>query len=197
MKMNARCLLKYLILAICAGSLLLTAGATDAVANPNIQELQSKAADIALLKNQLGDRKQQADAVLADLTALEYEILNEIRILLKSYQISSIKDVKFHPRLKHNFDLMRQVLAYTRAFREKIRFYQSGEDKLSYLHQLVQDDLKMSTTLNHYEIDALTTQISMLIHRYLAEAHIIQIDPQHLDTPSMQEVWKAAREKHN
>jgi hypothetical protein len=76
------------------------------------------------------------------------------------------------------------------AFNDKIRFYKTGQDKLVYLHQLVQDDLKMSATLNHYEIDALTTQISLLVNRYLQDAHAIQIDPQLVEPISLQQVWE-------
>ena len=165
------------------------------LANSNVHELQRKTADIDLLKNQLEDRRQQADAVLGQLAIQQSELVNEIKILMKSASVSSLDDVMAHERLAYDITLMQQLLAYTRAFEEKIRFYQSGRDKLTYLQQLVQDDLKMSATLNDYKIDALTTQISLLVNKYLSEAHIIQIDPQHLDDVSKRQVWDFVKPK--
>jgi hypothetical protein len=157
--------------------------------NANSRELNGKIADIALLMDQLEDRKQQATSVLDELGMLRDELFNEIRILNKNYGIAALDDVDGHPRVEFNIRLLQQLLAYTRALQDKIQLYQTGKDKLTYLHQLVQDDLRMSATLDHYAIDALTTQISMLINKYLPEAHVIQIDPQHLEQVSAQQIW--------
>lgn len=84
---------------------------------------------------------------------------------------------------------MRSLTAYADAFANKIRFYQSGYDKLNYLIQLAEDDIKMISAMNDFEIDALTTQISLVINRYLREAHIIQIDPENIKLASSEDIW--------
>jgi hypothetical protein len=59
------------------------------------------------------------------------------------------------------------------------------------LQQLAGDDIKMMGALNDFEIDALTTQISLVINKYLGEAHIIQIDPEKINRSTPQTVWEA------
>jgi len=159
-------------------------------ADSTIRELEGRTADIALLRGQLGDRQQQAETVLEELEAFQSEVLDETRIISKSYRIATLEDALSHQRIGFNLRLIQEATAYMLAFNDKIRFYKTGQDKLVYLHQLVQDDLKMSATLNHYEIDALTTQISLLVNRYLQDAHAIQIDPQLLEPVSIQQVWE-------
>jgi hypothetical protein len=159
-------------------------------ADSKIRELEGRTADIALLKGQLGDRQRQAETVLEELEAFQSEVLDETRIILKSYRIATLEETLAHQRLGFNLRLIQETTAYMLAFNDKIRFYKTGQDKLVYLHQLVQDDLKMSATLNHYEIDALTTQISLLVNRYLQDAHAIQIDPQLVEPISLQQVWE-------
>jgi hypothetical protein len=48
----------------------------------------------------------------------------------------------------------------------------------------------MITTLNDLQIDALTTQISLVINRYLPEAHVIQIDPIRIEPFPPKQVWE-------
>jgi hypothetical protein len=72
----------------------------------------------------------------------------------------------------------------------KLSFYQSGRERLGYLRKLAEDDIRMITTLSDLKIDALTTQISLMITRYLPEAHVIQIDPQEVPLTSLEQAWK-------
>ena len=196
MKPTLHAINKSLALACTAAWMALCLALPCALANSNTRELERKAADITLLMEQLEDRRQQADAVLGELSRLENEIANEVRILKKSYDAAVLDDAMSHPRLVYNIKLMQQLLAYDQALEDKIRFYQSGRDKLTYLHQLVQDDLKMTTTIDDFKIDALTTQISMLVNKYLSEAHIIQLDSQRVTQVSPQQVWNHINGRH-
>lgn len=160
-----------------------------ACAESNAHELQRKIADIGLLKEQLADRIQQAETVLAKLLAQQRNLAAEVRLLHKSYDFKSYQQVRKFDRAHHNIELLRSLTAYAEAFAKKIRFYQSGYDKLTYLHQLAEDDIKMINTMNDFEIDALTTQISLVINTYLREAHVIQIDPEKIELSSPESIW--------
>ena len=160
-----------------------------ASAESKADELQRKIADIRLLKEQLSDRIQQAESVLAKLSSQQRSLATEVRLLQKSYEFKSYQQVRKFDRAHHNIELLRSLTAYAEAFAKKIRFYQSGYDKLNYLSQLAEDDIKMISTLNDFEIDALTTQISLVINRYLREAHIIQIDPERIELVSPEDIW--------
>jgi hypothetical protein len=170
-------------------------GTSAACAGAEADELRQKIADIGLLKEQLTDRIQQAEGVLAALLAQQRNLVDEVRLLQKSYDMKSYEQVKNFDRARYNIELLRSLTAYADAFAQKIQFYHSGFDKLTYLRQSAEDDIKMIQTMNNFEIDALTTQISLVINTYLREAHVIQIDPEKIELPSSESVWKKIIQK--
>lgn len=169
--------------------LIATAIQSGADANENVVQLQQKMADITLLKQQLHDHSNKAEQVLNNLLEQKNELSSEIRILVKSLNIKSLDQAQQHLRIHYNIELLRSLMAYEKEFDSKIRFYRTGHDKLAYLHQITSDDAKMAATLNDFEIDALTTQISLIINKYLPQAHAIQIDPKSIKPLSVKEVW--------
>ncbi len=158
-------------------------------AGSEADELRQKIADIGLLKEQLTDRIQQAEGVLAALLTQQRNLVDEVRLLQKSYDMKAYEQVTNFDRARYNIELLRSLTAYADAFSQKIQFYHSGYDQLTYLRQLAEDDIKMIQTMNHFEIDALTTQISLVINTYLREAHVIQIDPEKIELPSSESIW--------
>jgi hypothetical protein len=166
-----------------------------ACAGSEADELRQKIADIGLLKEQLTDRIQQAEGVLAALLTQQRNLVDEVRLLQKSYDMKSYEQVKNFDRARYNIELLRSLTAYADAFTQKIQFYHAGYDKLTYLRQSAQDDIKMIQTMNNFEIDALTTQISLVINTYLRQAHVIQIDPEKIELPSSESVWKKIIQK--
>jgi hypothetical protein len=153
------------------------------------EELQRKIADITLLKQQLADRKLHAESMREGLLNQHEELVAEIRLLQKSYGFKSYQQAKALDRARYNMELLQSIIAYNQIFAEKIKLYQTGHDKLNYLLQLAQDDIKMIRTLHDFEIDALTTQISLVINRYIGEAHVIQIDPRRIKLTSPKNIW--------
>jgi len=171
------------------GLLLISAPWFNAKADSNIDELNHKIADIALLKDQLGDRKRQTEAALEAILKQQNQLLAETHLLIKSLHIKSFQDAQQHLRLRYDMELLGTIVSYRQAFETKIRFYQNGRDKLNYLQKLAEDDTKMITTLSDFRIDALATQISLVINQYLEEAHSIQINPQNIEMISSQGIW--------
>jgi hypothetical protein len=155
----------------------------------NPEELQRKIADITLLKQQLLDRKSHAESMQEKLTRQQAELIAEVRLLQKSFGFKSYQQAKEFDRARYNIQLLTSIIAYNQIFSDKIKIYQTGHDKLNYLLQLAEDDIKMIRTLHDFEIDALTTQISLVINRYIGEAHIIQIDPQRIKLPPPEKIW--------
>jgi len=168
-----------------------------ALANSKTQELQRKIADIRLLKQQLADRRLQAETVLAALIGQQNELMAEIHLLQKSLGLKSHQQAQDNARVRYDIELLRTIMAFTNKFTEKIRLYQTGHDKLTYLNQLAQDDIKMIDTLHDLEIDALTTQISLVINKYLGEAHIIQIDPEKIEPTPPESIWLELAKSRN
>ncbi len=177
---------KWVVMAL---AIIILAGQVPASADTKMAELEQKVADISLLYQQLEDRSKQAYAIHQALVDQEQQLTSEVLLLTKSLNINSLNEAQEHMRLRFNIELLRTILTYRDKLEEKLTDYQTGRDRLSYLRQLVEDDIKMIATLNDLKIDALTTQISLVINQYLPEAHVIQIDPQQLPLLSAEDVW--------
>jgi hypothetical protein len=178
-------------LRICLYVLIIIAGIPwPATANPKSEELKIKIADISLLRQQLADRSRQAEEIRRALSDQQAFFNNEIVDLCKNQKIKGLKQAQQIPRIRHDIELLRIIASYVDLLDQKIRFYGTGNDKLAYLQQSASDDLKMMATLNDLKIDALSTQISLVVNQYLPEAHIIQIHPQHVEPVPAETVWK-------
>jgi hypothetical protein len=177
-------------LLLCLGAISSIAPAAQMPAATKTEQLKQKIADITLLQQQLQDRSKKAEYILDELLVQRNEIVSEVRILVKSLNIQSLEKARKHHRIRHNIELLRLLVAYIDEFDTKVQLYRTGFDRLTYLHQLADDDLRMVSTLSDFQIDALTTQISLVINRYMPEAHTIQIDPRRVLKASDQSVWE-------
>lgn len=172
-------------------ALLLTIGtAIIAEANTNVDELQRKIADITLLKKQLEDRRKQAESAIEALLVQQKDLVAEVHLLSNSLNLKSYQDAQKHLRIRYDIDLLRTITTYLQEFETKIHLYQTGSDKLTYLQHLAEDTVQMISTLSDYQIDALTTQISLVINQYLDEAHNIHIDLRNIEMASGERVWE-------
>lgn len=163
--------------------------AAPAAANPKLSELERKIADLTLLQEQLAHRITQIQEIRGALIEQRNMLTSEVNLLVKNHQIKSLQQAQEQMRLRNNIELLRTVLTYGDELDAKILFYQNGRERLAYLSRLAEDDMRMISALNDLKIDALTTQISLIINRYLPEAHVIQIDPQRVTLLSAQQVW--------
>lgn len=189
MKKEARTMLSKIVplalLLWCAFIIL----AAPASANPKLSELERKIADLTLLQEQLAHRITQIQGIRGALIEQRNMLTSEVNLLVKNHQIKSWQQAQEQMRLRNNIELLRTVLTYGDELDAKILFYQNGRERLAYLSRLAEDDMRMISALNDLKIDALTTQISLIINRYLPEAHVIQIDPQRVTLLSAQQVW--------
>ena len=158
-------------------------------ANGKIIELKQKIADVTLLDQQLHDRYDQVVTIQADLKNQKKNYEAEISILAKSLQITSYEDASQQFRIRYNLELLRTINAYLDELDIKLLFYQSGQNRLQYLKQMAEDDIKMISTINDMKIEALVTQISLVVSRYLPEAHVIQIDVDNIVKPASRTIW--------
>jgi hypothetical protein len=172
------------------GLVLISIPCCEVQAESNIVELQRKIADITLLKKQLGDRQRQAESALEALLKQHNDLLAEAHILISSFNIRTFEDAQQNLRLRYDMELLGTIGAYRQTFEAKVRMYQTGQDKLVYLQQLALDDTKMVAALSDFQMDALATQISLVINQYLDEAHNIQIDPQAIEPVSSGKIWE-------
>lgn len=187
MKKEARIMLRVTPLALFLWCILMSAA--PVWANPKLSELERKIADLSLLQDQLAHRISQIQGIRGALIEQQTMLTSEVNLLVKNHQIKSWQQAQERMRLRNNIELLRTVLTYGDELDAKILFYQNGRERLAYLSRLAEDDMRMISALNDLKIDALTTQISLIINRYLPEAHVIQIDPQRVTLFSAQQVW--------
>ena len=152
-------------------------------------DLQQKMAEISLLQNQLNQRKNNAIEIRKKLYGHLSTLGSEVKAIAAQKKITTFKSAQAHPRVLHNLKLYGEVQSYIDQINQKIRFYQIGLDKLDYLYQGADDDLKIINTLTHLKIEALLTQIDMVIQTYLPEAHRILISLDNLDISDAKTVW--------
>lgn len=184
------CLAPKIVSLFLTGLIVILVSGYPAWANTTIEDLQRKIADLSLLRQQLGDRQKQAEEALEALLKQQNDLLSEVHLLIKSLNIKTAEEAQNHLRLRYDIDLLKTILAYLNAFEMKIRLFKTGRDKLAYLQQLAEDDTRMITTLSEFQIDALATQISMVINQYLSEAHSIQMDSSKFEMASDRYVWE-------
>lgn len=161
-----------------------------ASASTKLSELEQKIADLSLLQEQLAHRIEQIQSIRGGLIDQRNMLTSEIRLLVKNLQIDTLQKAREHLRLKYNIELLRTTWTYIDELEAKVLFYQNGLERLAYLSRMAEDDIRMLSALNDLKIDALTTQISLIINRYLPEAHAIQIDPQRVVFITNEQVWE-------
>lgn len=163
---------------------------SPARANTKSEDLKQKVADIALLHHQLADRIEQAKAIREKFRHQKQSLTDEINVLRQAKQFKTFEDADQHLRIHYNLLLIGSVDGYLKEIDNKILYFETGQNRLVYLQKSASDDIRMIDTLNDLEIDALTTQISLVISQYLPEAHVIQLSTDDITPSPPQLVWE-------
>ena len=148
----------------------------DAAADKG-EQLRRSMAEIALLNGQMAQRKDDALSIRETLSQKLKELDSEAREVLRANKIRSQIDALEHPRIYYNLLLMAEIEAYMGRYTEKIAYYRVACDRLSYLYQQADDDLKIVNTLSDLKIDALIVQTEKILDGYLPDAQTIVINP--------------------
>ncbi len=170
--------------------LLILAPENSVFGEERVADLQQKLAEISLLQNQLNERKSEAIAIREKLYLQLANLTKEIKTIITQEKITSYSSSLANPRVRHNLKLSAEISNYIDQFNQKIRFYQIGQDKLDYLFQRADDDLKIIHTLTNLKIEALLVQIEAVIFEYLPEAHRILIHLDDLEKIDTSMIWK-------
>lgn len=157
---------------------------------PKATELQQRLADIHLLHRQLQEKIEGAEGLRESLYAEMKMLRGEVVALKKENGVDSFNTAIKIPRIRYNLTLIRELKGYIANFNEKIRFLQIGADKLYYLYQQAEDDLKIIHTLNDLKIEALQSQIDAVMGAYLPEAHKLLIDLNRIPYETPERIWK-------
>jgi hypothetical protein len=159
-------------------------------ANNKAELLRQTMADIALLNSQMAQRKTEADAIREALSVQLEAIDAEARQRWREKGFNRKADALKDPRLFYDLMLMAEIEAYIDRYAQKIGYYRVACDRLSYLYQQADDDLKIVSTLSDMKIDALVSQAEKVLDGYLPEAQTIIIQPDTLAIQSPEKMWE-------
>ena len=157
--------------------LVLVSFSLAAAADDKGEQLRRSMAEIALLNGQMTQRKDDAVRIRETLSEKLKELESEARDVLRTNKIKTQIDALEHPRIYYNLLLMAEIEAYMGRYTEKIAYYRVACDRLSYLYQQADDDLKIVNTLSDLKIDALIVQTEKILDGYLPDAQTIVINP--------------------
>jgi hypothetical protein len=161
-----------------------------AMPSADSEQLQGTMAAIALLNKQLAQRQADAAQIREQLSvrlkAVRAEALQEIRDSRIDHETEALS----HARLHYDLMLMAEIRAYINRYARKIAYYRVACDRLGYLYQQADDDLKIVNTLSGVKIEALTSQVEKVLDGYLADAQTLVIQPETLSVESPEAIWK-------
>ena len=155
----------------------------------NREQLRRTMADISLLNSQLNQRKADATHLREELASRLKELKLEVREELEKTGVRDLNGVMQVPRIRFDLRLMAEIQAYMDQYSRKIKYYRVACDRLSYLYQQADDDLKIVNTLSGMKIDALVSQADMILKAYLPDAQTLVIHPADMIVAAPDTVW--------
>jgi hypothetical protein len=169
--------------------LVLVAVPASVIAGDKGGQLRQTMADIALLNSQLVQRQSEAaeirDALAARLATIKAEAVRHAREGSIKSEDAALKA----PRLRYNLMLIAEIEAYIARYTQKIGYFRVACDRLSYLYQQADDDLKIVTTLSGLKVDALISQAEKTIDEYLADSQALVIRADTMTIASPEKIW--------
>ena len=184
--LNAYTYRSFLFVMVC----LLMALPVSVMANTKGDVLRQTMADISLLNSQLAQRRADAAGIRDALSVRLTEIKTEVRRELQQKGIKTEAKALNEPRVFYDLRLMAEIQAYMDRYTQKISFYRVACDRLSYLYQQADDDLKIVNTLSDLKIDALVAQAEKTLDGYLADAQTLVIRPDTLAVEPPEKIWE-------
>ena len=160
-------------------------------ANTKGEQLRRTMADIFLLNSQMTQRKTDAAGIRDALSTRLEEIKKEAWRELREKGIKKETEALRNPRLLYDMMLMAEIQAYINRYTQKMGYYRVACDRLSYLYQQADDDLKIVSTLSDMKIDALIAQAEKILDGYLPDAQTLVIQPSTLIVEPPEKIWKA------
>ena len=166
---------------------------SSVTANNKAELLRQTMADIALLNSQMAQRKTDAGGIRDALSAQLEAIKTEARREWREKGIDTEAEALKNPRLLYDLMLMAEIQAYIQRYTQKIGDYRVACDRLSYLYQQADDDLKIVSTLSGMKIDALISTAEKILDGYRPEAQTIVIQPDKLTIEASEKMWQALK----
>ena len=131
--------------------------------------LEQKIYEISSLRAKIGDKIDQAVEMRTRLERHLAELRDEIRSEQNRSGIYSHPEALQNLRIRYNLNLIQVLQAYELRLKERIVYFQNGNEHLKFFAQQIKDDIAIISTLKDMEIDNLTHRINRLLDEFIPE----------------------------
>lgn len=131
--------------------------------------LEQKIYEISVLRAKMSDKIDQAIEVRTLLEHRFAELRDEIRAEQIRFQIHSPQQALQNPRIRYNLSIIRILRAYTDRLNERIDYFQTGNERLRFMIDQINDDIAIINTLEDMEIENLINGIDRLLDEFIPE----------------------------
>lgn len=157
--------------------------------SPASDLLRAKLSDIVILREKIAEKKHQVVDIFNQLKEQEKVLVKEIIKEQNQAGLVSYETVHQCPRIYYDIKLIRQLKAYIEKIEEKIIFFQLSDEKLIFLYQQADDDLKIIQALNNIKVNDLIERINILTVHINAEIDKKFINTDELVFGTQEALW--------
>ncbi len=151
--------------------------------------LNAKMAEISSLQQVLTEKISLAQdkrrLLKQKITTLREEIVDE----KERRQINSYRQALDVPRIEFNLQLIQLLQGYVARLDERIRYFQTANETLSFYSQQIKDDLLLIKTLNDLEVDKLIASINSAFDEYVPQSRKPFFDVNDIPMQDMEGIW--------
>jgi uncharacterized membrane protein YheB (UPF0754 family) len=152
-------------------------------------ELKLKLDEITDLQQSLSGKIELASEKKLQLEQKTETLKREIIDQKDELQIDNYQRAILNPRIDYNLKLIQLLNGYISRLKDKITYFQIGQDTLSFFYRQAQDDLLMIKTLNDLEIDKLIAQINDVLDEYIPETGKPLFDVNDVPLQDTRQIW--------
>ena len=161
-----------------------------AAGGPKTHTLELKINDISLLRAKIVDKVDQAVEMRHYLEQRVAELQVEIRSEQISARVFTHQAALQNLRIRYNLRLIQTLQAYTDLIKERVNYFQTGNARLKFLIDQIQDDLAMIDILEDMQIENLIDRIDLVLNEFNPEMQKPIINAVHIRPISTEYVWE-------
>lgn len=151
--------------------------------------LEQKTYEISALRAKIIDKIDQAIEIRTRLEQRFDELRAEIRAEQSRCEIYSHSQALQSLRIRYNLSLIRAIRAYTDRLNERIDYFQTGNERLRFLIQRINDDIAIINTLEDMEIENLISRIDRLLNEFIPETQKQIFDAADIHVVPVERIW--------
>jgi hypothetical protein len=152
--------------------------------------LEQKIGAITLLRVKIMDKIDQAAEMRDHLEQRLAKLRGEIRAEQIRTEIYSHQTAQQNLRIHYNLRLIQTLQAYINLLNERIDYFQSGNERLKFLIDQINDDLAIITILKDMEVENLIDRINLVLDELTPETQKTIFNASSIRVTSLEYVWE-------